>query len=108
MFVDIWEPHQTSGFLTAFLCWIYQRITGTTEYLVLYLRICGALIQAAVSIFLYRESEWALSVIICRSPNRNCCTVIWDRKKKIYPMPKTAQTANRIPASLRKDCISGY
>lgn len=54
MFVDIWEPHQTSGFLTAFLCWVYQRVTGTTEYLVLYLRICGALIQAAVSIFLYR------------------------------------------------------
>ncbi|HBA47465.1 MAG TPA: hypothetical protein DCZ91_06635, partial [Lachnospiraceae bacterium] len=54
MFLDIWEPHQTSGFLTAFLCWIYQRIAGTTDYLVLYLRICGALIQAAVSIFLYR------------------------------------------------------
>ena len=54
MFLDIWEPHQTSGFLTAFLCWIYQAFTGTAEYLVLYLRICGALIQAAVSIFLYR------------------------------------------------------
>ena len=33
MFLDIWEPHQTSGFLTAFLCWIYQRVTGTAEYL---------------------------------------------------------------------------
>lgn len=54
MFLDIWEPHQTSGFLTAFLCWIYQAFTGTAEYLILYLRICGALIQAAVSIFLYR------------------------------------------------------
>lgn len=54
MFFDIWEPHQTSGFLTAFLCWIYQTCTGTIEYLVLYLRVCGALIQAAISIFLYR------------------------------------------------------
>lgn len=54
MFLDIWEPHQTSGFLTVFLCWIYQALTGTTEYLVLYLRICGALIQAVISVFLYR------------------------------------------------------
>ena len=61
MFLDIWEPHQTSGFLTAFLCWIYQRVTGTAEYLVLYLRICGALIQAAVSIFLYRTLTLSFS-----------------------------------------------
>lgn len=54
MFLDIWEPHQTSGFLTALLCWIYQALTGGTEYLMLYLRICGALIQAGISIFLYR------------------------------------------------------
>lgn len=54
MFLDIWEPHQTSGFLTAFLCQLYRALTGTTEYLVLYLRICGALIQAAISVFLYR------------------------------------------------------
>lgn len=54
MFMDIWEPHQTSAFLTAGLCWIYQTLTGTTEYLVLYLRICGSLLQAAISLFLYR------------------------------------------------------
>ena len=51
MFRDIWEPHQTSGFLTAGLCWLYQTFTGTTEYMVLYLRICGALLQAAISVF---------------------------------------------------------
>ena len=54
MFRDIWEPHQTSGFLTAGLCWLYQTFTGTTEYMVLYLRICGALLQAAISVFLYQ------------------------------------------------------
>ena len=54
MFLELWEPHQTSGFLTAFLCWIYETLTGGTEYLVLYLRICGALIQGGISIFLYR------------------------------------------------------
>ncbi len=54
MFREIWEPHQTSGFLTAGLCWLYQTVTGTSEYLVLYLRICGAVLQAAISVFLYR------------------------------------------------------
>ena len=54
MFLELWEPHQTSGFLTALLCRIYQALTGGTEYLVLYLRICGALIQGGISIFLYR------------------------------------------------------
>lgn len=54
MFLEIWEPHQTSGFLTAGLCWLYRTLTGTSEYMVLYLRVCGALLQAAISIFMYR------------------------------------------------------
>ncbi len=61
MFRDIWEPHQTSGFLAAGLCWLYQTVTGTSEYMVLYLRICGALLQAAVSLFLYRTLKLSFS-----------------------------------------------
>lgn len=54
MFMEMWEPHQTSGFLTAFLTWIYVQITGGTEYLIIYLRLSGAVIQALISLFLYR------------------------------------------------------
>lgn len=54
MFLELWEPHQTSGFLSAFLIKIYILATGGIEYLVLYLRIMGALLQAAISFFLYR------------------------------------------------------
>lgn len=61
MFLEIWEPHQTSGFLTAGLCWIYQTLTGTSDYLVLYLRICGALLQAAISVFMYRTLRLSFS-----------------------------------------------
>lgn len=61
MFLDIWEPHQTSGFLAAGLCWIYRTITGTMEYMLLYLRICGVLLQAAVSVFLYRTLKLSFS-----------------------------------------------
>lgn len=61
MFRDIWEPHQTSGFLTAGLCRLYLTITGTGEYMILYLRICGALLQAAISVFLYRTLRQSFS-----------------------------------------------
>lgn len=54
MFRDIWEPHQTSGFLTAFLSQVWLWLTGSCRYLVLYLRAAGALIQAGISFFLYR------------------------------------------------------
>lgn len=61
MFLEIWEPHQTSGFLTAGLCWIYRSLTGASEYLALYLRICGALIQAVISVFMYRTLKISFS-----------------------------------------------
>ena len=61
MFLEIWEPHQTSGFLTAGLCWLYRTFTGTTEYMVLYLRVCGALLQAAISVFMYRTLKDSFS-----------------------------------------------
>ncbi len=54
MFQEMWEPHQTSGFLTAFLTSIFVQITNGTEYLILYLRLAGAMIQALISLFLYR------------------------------------------------------
>ncbi len=54
MFLEMWEPHQTSGFLAAFLTDIFVKLTGGTEYLILYLRVSGACIQALISLFLYR------------------------------------------------------
>lgn len=53
MFLDMWEPHQTSGFLSTALVRIFLTVTRSTDYLVLYLRCCGALIQAFISLFLY-------------------------------------------------------
>lgn len=57
MFLDMWEPHQTSGFISALLIRIFIAVTGGTEYLILYLRACGAIIQAGISIFLYRTAK---------------------------------------------------
>ena len=61
MFLDMWEPHQTSGFLAAALVRIFLALTGGTEYLVLYLRAAGALIQGLISVFLYRTLKRSFS-----------------------------------------------
>ncbi len=53
MFLEMWEPHQTSGFLAAFLIKIYMLATGGVDGVTVYLRLAGVLFQAAVSLFLY-------------------------------------------------------
>lgn len=53
MFLEMWEPHQTSGFLAAFLVKVYMLITGGVSGVAIYLRLAGALFQMLVSLFLY-------------------------------------------------------
>ena len=54
MFLEMWEPHQTSAFLSAALMWVYEKISGTTTGIVLYLQICGIVIRGALAVLLYR------------------------------------------------------
>lgn len=68
MFLDTWELHQMSGFLTAFLCWIYQALTGNTEYMVLYLYVCGTDSDMAIWMEPYLSFSFATFL-----------SSIWDR-----------------------------
>lgn len=61
MFLDMWEPHQTSGFLAAGLIRLFLALTGGTDFLVLYLRVAGAVIQALIALFLYRTLKRSFS-----------------------------------------------
>lgn len=54
MFLEMWEPHQTSAFLPTILMWIYEKIFHTTKGIVLYLQICGILIRGTIAVLLYR------------------------------------------------------
>lgn len=54
MFLEMWEPHQTSAFLSAALMWVYEKVFGTTTGIVLYLQICGIVIRGAIAVLLYR------------------------------------------------------
>lgn len=53
LFLDMWEPHQSSAFLCALLMKPWLALFGTAG-VVLYLRVCGTLLHLGVSFFLYR------------------------------------------------------
>ena len=54
MFLEMWEPHQTSAFVGALFTWLYLAVTGTTTGIVLYLNACGLVCKAAVTAVLYK------------------------------------------------------
>ncbi len=49
---EMWEPHQFSAFLAAIFIKPYLMITGTTDYLVIYLRIIGIILHILVGLIL--------------------------------------------------------
>ena len=53
MIIDMWEPHQMSAALYAPLVFVYKGITGSMEGALIFMRICGLILQAAVSVFVY-------------------------------------------------------
>ena len=53
LFLNMWEPHQSSAFLCTLLMRPYLKLFGTTG-IILYLRLCGTLLHLGVSICLFR------------------------------------------------------
>ena len=54
MFLEMWEPHQTSAFFSAAFLWLYIQLFHTLTYSVLFLRIVGVVTQLIISILTYR------------------------------------------------------
>lgn len=65
MFLEMWEPHQTSGFLSALLIKLYMGVTGSTDGVILYLRMAGTCLQALISVFLYRTLKREFREEVC-------------------------------------------
>lgn len=65
LFLDMWEPHQSSAFLCSLLMKPYLTLFGTTG-IVLYLRVWGTLFHLFISLYLYKvlksfvRNEYAL------------------------------------------------
>ncbi|MBR6316521.1 MAG: hypothetical protein IKR58_05925 [Lachnospiraceae bacterium] len=53
LFAQMWEIHQTSSFLPALVMWPYLAIRGSTDGIVLYLRIVSLLIHLLMSILVW-------------------------------------------------------
>lgn len=51
---NMWEPHQTSGFLMALFMLPYLMITGGTTGIALYVRICGLICHTIIHSLLYK------------------------------------------------------
>lgn len=54
LFGTMWEPHQTSAFGCVLLMKPFLAITGGTEGIVVYLRICTVVVQVLLATWLYR------------------------------------------------------
>lgn len=53
MFLDMWEPHQTSGFLCTALIRVFLTVFHTTDYLVIFLRFSGFVIEGLLALYVY-------------------------------------------------------
>lgn len=54
LFKEMWEPHQTSAFMCIGLMWFYRLITGTYTGVVIFLRVCTAVVQALLAVWGYK------------------------------------------------------
>ena len=54
LLTQVWDPHQTSAFLLSLIEWVFIKVTGGTTYLVLWCKIIGTLIHAAIAVSLYK------------------------------------------------------
>lgn len=84
MFVQMWEPHQTSAFLCAVLMKLYLLVAGTTTGIVLYLQVTGVVIKALVTLFFYRTMKKLVRKdILCLM-----CLFFFAVTPKGLPMPE--------------------
>lgn len=66
LFADMWEVHQTSALLPAAFLWLFYQATGSTAYMVLYLRIVATLLHLGMTVLIYRKTrkyltaDWSL------------------------------------------------
>ena len=54
LFRDMWEVHQTSSFLPALFLWVFEKITGGTEKVAIYLRIVATILHLLMTGVLFR------------------------------------------------------
>lgn len=59
LFLDLWESHQLGGVFLAPFLWLYLKLAGTADYLVIYARVTGTLLHIITGVILYRTATGA-------------------------------------------------
>lgn len=59
LFLDLWESHQLGGVFLAPFLWLYLKLVGTADYLVIYARAAGTLFHIITGMILYRTATGA-------------------------------------------------
>ena len=57
LFLEMWEPHQTSIFVIDLLMLVYSIFVPSFEGASIYLNICGTLLFAGLAFFFYKEAN---------------------------------------------------
>ncbi len=84
LLTDLWEPHQTSGWLCMLLMVPYLALFRTTAGVILYLRVCGLLLHSAVGFFLYKT----LRIYLQPDHALPVCCIYFFALPKIMFMPE--------------------
>lgn len=84
LLIDLWEPHQTSGWLCALLMIPYLSMFHTTAGIFLYLRFCGLLLHSGVAFFLYKT----LRSYLCQEYTLGICCIWFFSLPKIMFLPE--------------------
>lgn len=83
LFVEMWEPHQTSAILPALFSKIYLCFSDNTEGMIIWLHLCGVFVFAVVSITLILLLKKHLSIRILNY----CALLIFLLRPKFANMP---------------------
>ncbi len=83
---NMWEPHQTSGFLMAVFMLPYIMITGGTTGIVLYVRICGLICHVVIHGLLYKT----LCTYLNREHGLLVCGISFFALPKLMFLPEFA------------------
>lgn len=81
---EMWEPHQTSGFLATILIKFYLMIVGTTTGIVLYLQAAGVIIRGLFTLFFYHT----MKPFIRKDMLMLMCLFFFSTTPKGMPMPE--------------------
>lgn len=94
MFMEMWEPHQTSAFLTDILMLLYRFFVPSLTGVVIYLQIMGVLLWIPIILILHKELskhiDKELSHLIC------IFLFVFRAKQTVFPEFSNMQTGFSI------------